>query len=76
MGERYFDNSLAYLEAELDKTLARLGVDIIDVYYVHRRDAAIPIEEVSETLAGFIKAGKIKSFGFPKSPQHRLQGPM
>ena len=64
LGERYFDNSPAYLEAELDKTLARLGVDIIDLYYIHRRDSATPIEEVSETLAGFIRAGKIKSFGF------------
>ena len=64
LGERYFDNSPAYLEAELDKTLARLSVDIIDLYYIHRRDSATPIEEVSETLAGFIRAGKIKSFGF------------
>jgi aryl-alcohol dehydrogenase-like predicted oxidoreductase len=64
LGERYFDNSPAYLEAELDKTLVRLGVDIIDLYYIHRRDSATPIEEVSETLAGFIRAGKIKSFGF------------
>ena len=76
LGERYFDNSPAYLEAELDKTLARLGVDIIDVYYIHRRDAATPIEEVSETLAGFIRAGKIKSFGFSEIAQPRLQGPV
>lgn len=63
-GKRYFDNSPAYLEAELDRTLLRLGVDIIDLFYIHRRDAATPIEQVSETLCGFIKAGKIKSFGF------------
>jgi len=64
LGERYFDNSPAYLEAELDKTLARLGVDVIDLYYIHRRDPETPIETVCETLAGFIKKGKIRSFGF------------
>lgn len=64
LGERYYDNSPAYLAAELDKTLERLGVDCIDLYYIHRRDANTPIEDVCETMAGFIKAGKIKSFGF------------
>lgn len=64
LNERYYDNSPSYLADELDKTLGRLGVDVIDLYYIHRRDQNTPIEEVCETLAGFIKAGKIKSFGF------------
>ncbi|MGB1234857.1 MAG: aldo/keto reductase [Planktomarina sp.] len=59
-----FDNSKQHLQAELDASLQRLGVDAVDLYYVHRRDPAVPIEEVTETLASFIKAGKIKSFGF------------
>ena len=63
-GKRYFDNSREYLTSELDKTLARLQLDSIDLYYIHRRDAATPIEEVTETLAGLVKTGKIKSFGF------------
>jgi aryl-alcohol dehydrogenase-like predicted oxidoreductase len=63
-GARSFDNSRAHLAAELDASLERLGVDTIDLFYVHRRDPAIPIEAVTETLAGFIQAGKIKSFGF------------
>ncbi|MCB1491125.1 MAG: aldo/keto reductase [Rhodobiaceae bacterium] len=63
-GERCFDNSKAHLEAELNGSLERLGVDVVDLFYVHRRDQRIPIEEVTETLAGFIKAGKIRSFGY------------
>ena len=38
-GRRYFDNSPAYLQAELDASLARLGLDYVDLYYIHRRDS-------------------------------------
>ena len=63
-GARSFDNSRAHLEAELDGSLERLGVDAVDLFYVHRRDQRLAIEEVTDTLAGFVKAGKIKSFGY------------
>ena len=63
-GARAFNNSGEHLEAELDASLARLGVDCVDLFYVHRRDPSVPIEEVTETLAGLIKKGKIRSFGF------------
>ncbi len=63
-GARSFDNSEAHLRAELDASLERLGVDTIDLFYVHRRDPAIPIEEVTTTLASFVQAGKVRSFGF------------
>ncbi len=63
-GKTEFDNSPDYLKKELDRSLNRLGVESIDLYYIHRRDQNTPIEEVTETLASFIKAGKIRSFGF------------
>lgn len=63
-GARSFDNSRAHLESELDASLERLGVATVDLFYVHRRDPAIPIEEVTETLAGFVRAGKIQSLGY------------
>lgn len=63
-GRRRFDNSPEYLGAELDGSLRRLGIDTIDLFYIHRRETERPIEEVTETLAGFVKAGKIRSFGF------------
>jgi aryl-alcohol dehydrogenase-like predicted oxidoreductase len=59
-----FDNSATHLQAELDKSLARLGVEAVDLYYIHRRDPSIPIEEVTHTLAGFVKAGKVKAIGY------------
>ena len=63
-GAVVFDNSKEFLTEELDNSLKRLGVDCVELYYVHRREADRPIEEVTETLVEFIKAGKIKQFGF------------
>lgn len=59
-----FDNSPAHLTQCLDDSLKRLGVEVIDLYYVHRRDPHFDIEEVTETMAGFVKAGKIKAIGY------------
>ena len=59
-----FDNSAAHLQAELEASLKRLGVEAVDLYYVHRRDPNVSIEEVTETLAGLVKSGKTKAIGF------------
>ena len=63
-GTRYFDNSFEHLEAELDKSLQRLGVEQIELFYVHRRDSAVPIEEVTDSLARLVKSGKTRQVGF------------
>lgn len=63
-GKRSFDNSPEHLAAELDASLERLGVEAVDLFYVHRRDQSVPIEEVAGTLASFVAAGKIHAFGF------------
>lgn len=61
---RRFDNAPDYLEAALDASLTRMGIDCVDLYYVHRRDFARPIEEVTETLARLIAKGKTRAIGF------------
>lgn len=63
-GNRFYDNSAAHLEAELDKSLARMGVDHVDLFYIHRRDADLPIEEATANLAGLIDKGKTRAIGF------------
>ena len=63
-GQRYFDNSDAHIRDQLDKSLARLGVDTLDLYYIHSRDETIPIEEVAGTMSQLVQEGKIKSYGF------------
>ncbi|HEX7057742.1 MAG TPA: aldo/keto reductase [Bacilli bacterium] len=51
------------LAADLDGSLMRLGVDCIDLYWLHRDDPNIAAGEILETLNGFVKAGKIRYFG-------------
>ncbi len=63
-GARFFDNSPEHLESELDGSLKRLGTDYVDLFYIHRREAARPIEEVTGTLAALVKKGKIRSIGY------------
>ena len=48
---------------QLDDSLRRLGTDYVDVYYVHRFDEAVPVEETMETLHDVVKAGKVRYLG-------------
>lgn len=63
-GKRRFDNSPEHLRESLDASLRRLGVEQVELFYVHRRDPARPIEEVAETLAELVKSGKTRQVGF------------
>ena len=60
---RVLDGSRAGVTAVLDESLARLGVDTIDLYYLHRLDPKTPIEESVGALADAVTAGKIRSIG-------------
>ena len=53
-----------FLRECLESSLQRLGVDHVDLYYIHRRDQSIPIEDVTGTLAEFVKEGKIGGIGY------------
>ncbi|MBE0586116.1 MAG: aldo/keto reductase [Desulfofustis sp.] len=72
-GRNLFDNSPDHLRSELDKSLKRLGVDRVELFYIHRRDPGHPIEEVAGTLAELVKSGKIKQFGFSEIAPASLQ---
>lgn len=70
---RGISNEKTFLRECLEGSLKRLGIDHIDLYYIHRRDQAIPIEEVTETLAGFVKEGKIGGIGYSEISPASLQ---
>lgn len=61
--ERRIDNSPAYIREACENSLRRLGVDRIDLYYCHRRDPAVPIEDVVGAMAGLVRAGKVGAIG-------------
>ena len=58
------DNSRDGLRARLEASFQRLKVDRVALYYVHRRDTGIPIEDVTETLELFRQEGLIGGFGY------------
>lgn len=60
---RSFNNAADYLRAELEGSLERLGRDKVELFYIHRRDAQRPVEEVAETMARFIDEGLIDAWG-------------
>ena len=63
-GNRTYINTKEYLTGELEKSLKRLGTDHVDLFYVHRRQPNIPIEEVTEGLASLVESGKTLNIGF------------
>ena len=61
--DRPANNDPAHLEAELDASLSRLGVERVDLFYIHRRDPACSIEDTAEAMARLIDKGKIGGWG-------------
>lgn len=62
-GTNYFDGSPAYMRTAVEKSLQRLKIDTIDLYYSHRIDANIPVEETVGGMAELVKEGKVRYLG-------------
>ncbi len=58
-----YDSSPAYLESAVDASLSRLGVERVDLWYVHRPDMFTHPADVAETLAGLVTMGKLAAVG-------------
>lgn len=61
------NGSPAYVRAACDSSLARLGVDTIDLYYQHRVDDTVPIEETVGAMADLVRAGKVRFIGLSEA---------
>ncbi|RZL35973.1 MAG: aldo/keto reductase [Rubrivivax sp.] len=61
------DGSPAYVRQACDASLQRLGVDHIDLYYQHRVDKTVPIEETVGAMAELVKAGKVRHLGLSEA---------
>src|SRR6195952_1266634 len=67
-GERLgIDGSAGYVRAACDASLQRLGVDHIDLYYQHRVDRAVPIEETVGAMKELVDAGKVRHLGLSEA---------
>ncbi|GLR78632.1 aldo/keto reductase [Azospirillum oryzae] len=60
---RRVDTSPAYVAQACDASLKRLGVETIDLYYAHRVNPDIPVEDTVGAMADLVKAGKVRALG-------------
>ncbi|HEY1015415.1 MAG TPA: aldo/keto reductase [Herpetosiphonaceae bacterium] len=66
-GQRAINGSPEYVRAACDASLQRLGVDHIDLYYQHRVDQNVPIEETVGAMAELVQAGKVRYLGLSEA---------
>eukprot|EP00047_Mylnosiga_fluctuans_P019207 m.80139 g.80139 ORF g.80139 m.80139 type:complete len:333 (+) comp8025_c0_seq2:122-1120(+) len=62
-----------HIHRQLEESLARLGTSYVDLYYQHRQDPSVPIEQVATTLEKLRQAGKIKYIGFSEITADELR---
>ncbi|QUH05379.1 aldo/keto reductase [Saccharopolyspora erythraea] len=62
-GRREMRGDAEYVRSAAEASLRRLGVDVIDLYYMHRRDLSVPIEETVGAMAELVQAGKVRHLG-------------
>jgi aryl-alcohol dehydrogenase-like predicted oxidoreductase len=69
----HVDSSPEYCHKAIEKSLRRLGLPYVDLYYIHRLDKVTPIEKTVEALVELKKAGKIKYLGLSECSAESLR---
>jgi aryl-alcohol dehydrogenase-like predicted oxidoreductase len=72
-GRRGINGRPEYVHAAIDASLERLGVDHVDLYYQHRIDAEVPVEETWGALAEIVQAGKARFVGISEATPTTLR---
>ncbi|MGH7063044.1 MAG: aldo/keto reductase, partial [Stellaceae bacterium] len=72
-GANGVDGSPAYIVEACEASLKRLGVDTIDLYYQHRVDPAVPVEETVGAMARLVEAGKVRWLGLCEARPDRIR---
>jgi aryl-alcohol dehydrogenase-like predicted oxidoreductase len=62
-----------YVQSACDASLKRLGIDTIDLYYQHRVDPNVPIEDTVGAMADLVKAGKVRQLGLSEASIETLR---
>src|SRR5262245_42455762 len=71
--ERLIDGSPRHVREACDASLRRLGTDYIDLYYLHRVDPAVPIEETVSAMADLVRQGKVRYLGLSEAAPATLR---
>jgi aryl-alcohol dehydrogenase-like predicted oxidoreductase len=71
--QRSINGSPAYVKSACDASLQRLGVDVIDLYYQHRVDPTVPIEDTVGAMADLVRAGKVRHLGLSEASADTLR---
>jgi aryl-alcohol dehydrogenase-like predicted oxidoreductase len=72
-GERRIDNSPEWIREACEGSLRRLGIDRIDLYYMHRRTPDVPIEESVGAMAELVSEGKVAHLGLSEVSAETLR---
>jgi aryl-alcohol dehydrogenase-like predicted oxidoreductase len=72
-GERSVRGDAAYVRQSIDESLQRLNTDVVDLYYMHRRDLNVPIEETVGAMAELVTAGKVRHLGLSEVTADELR---
>jgi aryl-alcohol dehydrogenase-like predicted oxidoreductase len=67
------DGSPAHVKAACDASLKRLGGEVIDLYYQHRVDPSVPIEDTVGAMAELVKAGKVRALGLSEASPETIR---
>jgi len=62
-----------YVKEAVDRSLRRLGTDVIDLYYMHRRDVRVPISETVGAMAELVQQGKVRHLGLSEVTAEELR---
>lgn len=68
-----FDGSPGYLRTAVERSLKRLRVDVIDLYYAHRVDPNVPVEEMVGAMADLVREGKVRYLGLSEASAASLR---
>jgi aryl-alcohol dehydrogenase-like predicted oxidoreductase len=71
--KRWVDNSPEWIRTACDASLQRLGIEQIDLYYMHRRDPSVPVEESVAAMAELVKEGKVRHLGLSEVSAETLR---
>lgn len=72
-GEPALNSRPEHIKEVAEASLKRLGVDVIDLFYQHRVDPDVPIEEVAGAVKGLIQEGKVKHFGLSEAAAQTIR---